>query len=277
MKLELHHVNILTPDVEGSIAFYQEMLGMQLSSRFYREGVFDIAFLRDGPSSTAFSIEFVGPPFLDWMDDLYKKHGPLMDHFSFLVDDVDACYQELSTKGIDIIMPPEQFLTVKEMYFRDKCGVVVELMSFVNDSLIPPPPANTSSNRKIEYHLHHISMLCHDLATSERFYTEEFRLKTVKDRRDQGYIIMADPVFLGDETRDTPFLEIMGPEAHWEREQTFLAEHGPGLDHLRQSAGVVLAVCFLSHPVQMLADLLVDWRAVPVPALFSNAPQCCAL
>lgn len=248
MKLELHHVSILTPDVEGSIAFYQEKLGMQLTARFYREDVFDIAFLTDGLASTAFSIEFVGPPFLDWMDELYKKHGPLMDHFCFLVDDVDAWYEKLNAKGVDIATPPGQFLTVKEMYFRDKCGVVAELMTFIDDSLVPSAPTKTTSNGGIEYRLNHISMMCHDLAASERFYREEFDLKTVMDRRDQGFILMADPVFMADETRDAPSLEIMGPEATWDREQTFLAEHGPGLDHL----------CFVVDDVEAAHEELVS-------------------
>ena len=37
---------------------------------------------------------------------------------------------------------------------------------------------------------------------------------------------------MADRNREAVTLEIMGPEAKWEREQTFLAEHGPGLDHL---------------------------------------------
>jgi catechol 2,3-dioxygenase-like lactoylglutathione lyase family enzyme len=232
MELELQHIDILTSDVEKSIAFYREKLGMQLASRFYREGVFDIAFLRDGPESTQFAIELVGPPFTSWMEDLYKKHGPSMDHYSFVVDDVDAWYEKLRASGAEIVAPPERFLTVKEMYFRDPGGIVVEMMAFADPGLAPRAPVGAPARPGIEYHLNHISLLCHDLAASERFYIETLGLDTIYDRRETGFILVADPVFLADAEREAPTLEIMGPEAPWDREQTFLAEHGPGLDHI---------------------------------------------
>ena len=44
MNLELNHINILTGDMEESLAFYQEKLGMKVAARYFQEGVFDLAF-----------------------------------------------------------------------------------------------------------------------------------------------------------------------------------------------------------------------------------------
>jgi catechol 2,3-dioxygenase-like lactoylglutathione lyase family enzyme len=232
--LELHHVNILTPDVEGSIALYQEKLGMKVVARFWREGQFDLAIMRGGPASTEFAIEFVGPPFVDWMKEMFEGHGPMMDHLSFLVDDVDevdAWHERLKARGVEILMPPTPFLTVKAMYCRDPCGAIVELIAYLD-------PSSAHSARDVapsagrEYRFHHLSITCHDIPAVERFYVKELGLKTVREFREDGYIFVADPAFVADRTRAAPTLEILGPPGIAPREAAFLARYGPGIDHL---------------------------------------------
>ena len=106
MKIELHHVDILTEDMGKSIEFYQNMLGMQLVFHSDAGGT-DVAFLADR-ADTNFYIELVGPPFIDFQDDFIKKHGPSFDHFSFLVDDADAWYEKLLPESVKFITEPEQ-------------------------------------------------------------------------------------------------------------------------------------------------------------------------
>ena len=232
MRLELHHVNILTPDVEGSIAFYRDRLGMCLAARHYQEGLFDIAFLRERSASTGFAIELVGPPFVGWMKEMYQQYGPMMDHFSFVTDDVDYWHEKLKARGCDIVMPPEPFLTVEEMYLRDACGVIVEIMSFLDPGFEPAVPPPVPGDGGLEYRLHHISILCHDIRSLERFYTDELGLTTVLEVREQGYIFMADAAFLADKDRAAPTIEIMGPPGIEPREAAFLQRYGPAVDHL---------------------------------------------
>ncbi len=232
MNHELHHVDILTADVEASIAFYEEKLGMQLTGRFYQEGVLDIAFLHDGPASTQFSIELSGPPMHAWMEDIYNRHGPSMDHQAFIVEDMDAWYERLRRRGVDILMPPHESLLAEEMYFVDPGGIVVELVAYPDKTLEPKVLNRSPSAGGMDYYLNHFSLLCHDPDRSEDFYREVFDMQTVFDRRSDGYILVADPVFLSHREREAVTLEVMGPKARWDREQTFLAEHGPGLDHI---------------------------------------------
>ncbi|MBL7164602.1 MAG: VOC family protein [Anaerolineales bacterium] len=232
MNLYLQHVNILTPDIGGTITFYQEKLGMKLAARFYQEGIFDIAFLRDGSASTHFAIELVGPPFIGWMEDTYQKHGPIMDHFNFVVDDVDTWYQKLKVSKTEFVQQPEHFLGVKEMYFRDPCGVITEMMALDDPRLMPALSPESPDGKNIEYRLHHISILCNDIPAVERFYVEELGLHTVLEAREDGYIFLIDPLVLADETMTAPSLEIMGPPGIEPREAAYLAKYGPGIDHL---------------------------------------------
>jgi catechol 2,3-dioxygenase-like lactoylglutathione lyase family enzyme len=232
MNHELHHVDILTSDVDASVAFYEEKLGMQLTGRFYQEGLLDVAFLHDGPASTQFSIELSGPPMHAWMQEIYKKHGPSMDHLAFIVEDMDAWYEKLKGRGVEILMPPQGSLFAEEMYFVDPGGIVVELLAFPDNAFKPKMPNRSPSAGGMDCYLNHFSLLCHDPDGSENFYRDVFDMETVFDRRSDGYVLVADPVFLSHKEREAATLEIMGPKAHWDREQTFLAEHGPGLDHI---------------------------------------------
>ena len=52
MGLALHHVGILSTDVEKSINFYQDKFGLQLVARYYKEGEFDYAYLGDNNPAT---------------------------------------------------------------------------------------------------------------------------------------------------------------------------------------------------------------------------------
>jgi len=232
MYAELQHVSILTPDVEGSIRFYQDKLGMQLTARVYQEEIINIAFLHDGPASTPFCIKLVGPPFRDWAQDTYEERGPSIGDFAYVVDDLPAWHRKLRDSGVDIIMSPQQSLTIDEMYFRDICGNVVEMITFADETLFPRIQPKRTENEGIEYYLNHISMLCYDLSATEGFYHGVMGMETVFDRRNTGFILVADPAYVADSKREAATLEIMSPEAPWEREQTFLAEHGAGLDHL---------------------------------------------
>jgi len=233
MELSLNHVGILTQDLEGSIAFYREKLGMKVAARFFQEGALDIALLRDGLASTRFSIEFIGPPFTGWRADLFAKLGPTLDHVAFLVDDVDAWHGELRRQGVKFLETPQSFLTDRRMSFQDPSGIVVEMMTHLDsaDASLPAPEAVTGQGN--EYRLDHVSMVGWDLDVEERFYVVSLGLTKLFERRKNGggYIFLAYPLHRLDEGRYAANLEVMGPPL-WEREEIFLAERGPGVDHV---------------------------------------------
>jgi catechol 2,3-dioxygenase-like lactoylglutathione lyase family enzyme len=230
MILDLHHVDILTDDMEKSLEFYQEVLGMQLV--FHNdEGGTELAFLADR-AKTKFYVELVGPPFIGFQDPLFKEHGPLMDHFSFLVEDADAWYEKLRSEGVDFITKPEEFLGFKEFFFYDASGTIAEIMMLQDPSFIIAPPDGATLSDGVDYRLHHISITCRDVPELETFYLEKLGMRTVYENRDEGYIFLADPELINNKSREAPTLELMRPPGLWEREQAYLAKRGPGLDHL---------------------------------------------
>jgi catechol 2,3-dioxygenase-like lactoylglutathione lyase family enzyme len=256
MSIEIHHVSILTDDIDTSIDFYRNNLGMQLGTRFFQKDTADIAFLYDGPASTRYAVQLIGPPFGGWMKEIFQEHGPSMGHHAFKVTDLEGWRAKLESAGVEVLEPPKPFLTYKHMYFKDASGTVVELVEYPGAEFSPRPQERTASPSGIDYYFNHISILCNDLAELERFYIDHFGMQNVFDRRESGYILVADPVFLADERREAVTLEIMGPEAEYEREQAFLAEHGPGLDH----------TCYVVDDVDVAhADLVARGVEFPYP------------
>jgi len=232
MHLQLHHVSILTPEIEESIKFYCDALGMRLASRFHQDSGLNGAFLVDGPGSTSYTVQLVGPPFLGWMSDVFQRHGPSMGHHAFAVDNLDDWHLKLRFEGVEVLDAPGDFLGFRHMVFKDPSGTVVELVEGNRRDQESAATKGGRSQTGIDYFMHHISILCHDLAELERFYNRALHMQTVYDRRELGYILMGDPGFKVDKDPEAVTLEIMGDEAEWEREQAFLAKHGPGLDHL---------------------------------------------
>jgi len=254
MTLQVEHVSILTDDIEKSLDFYRNNLGMQVTERFLQKDLGDIAVLHDGPASTTYSMHLIGPPYAGWVKEIYQEHGPSMAHHAFKVTDLDGWREKLESAGVEVVAPPRPFLTYRSMYFRDSSGTVFELLEYPDVGLASVPKAGIESPSGIDYYFNHISILCNDLAELERFYINNFGMQNVFDRREAGYLLLADPEFIANETREAVTLEIMGREAEWDREQTFLAEHGPGLDH----------TCFVVEDVDAAYEDLVE-RGVEFP------------
>ncbi|UCD44511.1 MAG: VOC family protein [Candidatus Bathyarchaeota archaeon] len=52
---------------------------------------------------------------------------------TFIVDDIDAWYEYLISKGVDVFQPPEEaaYLKMKTLLLRDPEGYVVEIIEFL--------------------------------------------------------------------------------------------------------------------------------------------------
>lgn len=90
MKFQFAHYNYNVIDLEKSIAFYKEALGLQEVRRTEAEdGSFILVYLGDG--ETGFQLE------LTWLRDWEKEKYDLGDneiHLAFTVDDMDAARQK---------------------------------------------------------------------------------------------------------------------------------------------------------------------------------------
>jgi catechol 2,3-dioxygenase-like lactoylglutathione lyase family enzyme len=141
---ELDHVAITVTDMEKSIAFYRDILQMELSidfetdelSTFFSEPGVKVrsVILKKGKSGkgmvellTFYSPE--GKP----LHPERKPYDPGLWMLSFEIDDVRAAYEELSEKGVEFTNPPSQ-LNVSGMgihtvvLIKGPDGVLVELV-----------------------------------------------------------------------------------------------------------------------------------------------------
>lgn len=90
MKFKFAHNNLNVVDMERSLAFYEEALGLTVQRRMEAaDGSFRIAYLTDG----------VMPHLLEltWLRDWEKDHYDLGDneiHLAFTVDDMEAALQK---------------------------------------------------------------------------------------------------------------------------------------------------------------------------------------
>ncbi len=91
---KIEHVGIYVSDLDKSVAFYQDVLGLELKSMKEVEAG-RIAFMQIGDSQ----LELLGFP------STYERVAGVVDHLAFTVRDIDAVYQRLKEKNIELIDP----------------------------------------------------------------------------------------------------------------------------------------------------------------------------
>lgn len=101
MTLSLHHVGIRVRDLDRSIAFYRDVLGLQVRVRRTLDGGTEIAFLGHGPGGGATgdgaTIELIAGP-----TDHVDADG-VVHHVAFAVDDADAVWERLRELGVTLL------------------------------------------------------------------------------------------------------------------------------------------------------------------------------
>lgn len=97
--MRLLHTMIRVGDLQRSIQFYTEILGMQLlRHKEYPDGEFTLAFLGYGPEDTNTAIELT----YNWGVDSYEI-GAGFGHLAVEVDDVYQATDRIREKGGEII------------------------------------------------------------------------------------------------------------------------------------------------------------------------------
>lgn len=141
---DLHHLGLTVADLDRSIAFYRDLLGMTLVRRRprvdnqyvalqtgYPGVVLDVASFRVSPESRQ-SLEIVqylnqsGPPAET------ATNRPGNSHLCLTVDDLRTCYADLKAKGVRFKSEP---VTITDgpnagglvVYFYDPDGYTLEL------------------------------------------------------------------------------------------------------------------------------------------------------
>ncbi|MFH2044326.1 MAG: VOC family protein [Pseudomonadota bacterium] len=94
MKFKLAHTNINVLDLEKSLAFYQEALGLrQVRTYDQTDGKFKLVYISDGANN--YQIE------LTWLSDREGayNHGDNDLHLAFVADDYEAAYGKHKKMG----------------------------------------------------------------------------------------------------------------------------------------------------------------------------------
>ena len=127
--LRIDHIAVLVDDLEKTLAFWRDGLGMEVS---HQQDVpteqARIAFLPVGDSE----IELVQPTTDDsGLRRYLEKRGPGMHHVCLQVDDIEAMLARLKARGIELINEaPRTSADGKKYAFihpRSAGGVMVEL------------------------------------------------------------------------------------------------------------------------------------------------------
>ena len=124
--MRLLHTMLRVGDMDRSVRFYSDILGMELLRREdYPEGKFTLAFLGYGQESEDTVLELTH----NWDTDSYD-HGTAYGHIAIEVDDVYKACEDLRAKGGKIIREagPMKSGTTVLAFLEDPDGYKVELL-----------------------------------------------------------------------------------------------------------------------------------------------------
>ncbi len=125
--MRILHTMIRVGDLEKSITFYTEVLGMQiLRKKNYPDGRFTLVFLGYGPETENAVIELTH----NWDTKSYDL-GNGFGHIAIQVDDVYAACEEIKLKGGTITREPGPMKHGQTIlaFCRDPDGYAIELLS----------------------------------------------------------------------------------------------------------------------------------------------------
>lgn len=124
--MRILHTMIRVGDLERSIAFYTEVLGMKLLRRKdYPEGRFTLAFVGYGPESEQAAIELT----YNWDTDRYDP-GDGFGHIAIEVPDAYAACDEIRKRGGKVVREagPMKHGTTVIAFVEDPDGYKIELI-----------------------------------------------------------------------------------------------------------------------------------------------------
>ena len=124
--MRILHTMLRVGDLERSIAFYRDVLGMTLLRRHeYPDGKFTLAFLGYGPESDQAALELT----YNWGTDRYEL-GTAFGHVALEVDDAAAACAAIKARGGQVIREagPMKHGTTVIAFVQDPDGYKIELI-----------------------------------------------------------------------------------------------------------------------------------------------------
>ncbi|CAM2008946.1 lactoylglutathione lyase [Acanthopleuribacter pedis] len=124
--MKMIHTMLRVKDMDASIAFYTEVLGMKLHSRKdYPEGKFTLAFVGYGEEADDGSIELT----YNWGRDQYEL-GDAFGHVALAVTDIYGTCDTIKEKGGQVVREagPMKHGTTVIAFVKDPNGYMIELI-----------------------------------------------------------------------------------------------------------------------------------------------------
>ena len=131
------HTMVRVTDIEASLRFYRDALGLELLSRRDNEaGRFTLVFLA-APGDHSAQVELTH----NWDPEVYKG-GRNFGHLAYEVADIHATCQRLMDHGVTINRPPRDG---RMAFVRSPDNISVELLQ-AGAALAPAEPWKTMAN-----------------------------------------------------------------------------------------------------------------------------------
>ena len=131
-QMQAEHIMLATADYDETLVWYQENLGFRIKHEWTVPEFPDLqlAYLE----KNGFIVEVVASPNtpeIEPADGFSERlQQPGIQHFAFLVDDVDAAIATLETKGVEIVLSPTSFPNSgrRVAFFEDNNGNLIEFL-----------------------------------------------------------------------------------------------------------------------------------------------------
>jgi lactoylglutathione lyase len=119
---KLEHIGVMVKNMDESIQFYTDVIGMQLDRRVALNETLELAFLTF-PGQDSVEIELIGR-----FDGSLTENG-IVNHIAFTVEDIEAEMKRLTDKGVKWIdTEPRTILNgIKIVFFYGPNGEKLEL------------------------------------------------------------------------------------------------------------------------------------------------------
>ena len=126
MTFRFAYTGIRVKDMDESIRFYTEVLGMTLVERETTPPTKgEVATLRSAGSEQELELNFYREESAFWAP---YSNGEDLDHLAFRVEDVRAAVEGLRRSGAEVLVEPYSIGEWSEAYVRDPNGIWIELL-----------------------------------------------------------------------------------------------------------------------------------------------------
>ena len=145
MLKSFFHTGFVVKDLESSVGFYQDALGLEVVGRYERHGEFaqkllgfddaylKVAFLSMGNGHALELIQYVVPPSVEGQ---LPKNALGASHLAFYVEGIDQLYDDLGHKGMQFTNSPATLTENgrdirKALYAQDPDGNWLEFVELL--------------------------------------------------------------------------------------------------------------------------------------------------